>query len=175
MKSNAFRIGFIATLGALLAVLLGLALTSIATILVYLAAALFIALGLDPIVRLLERRGLKRMLAITIVFVLFTLLIIGVLFLVLPVVFHGGTALVNGLPQAVTNVWKQDWFISLNQSLGGAINMSSLSSSLGTFLSNPTNLATLGGGVLKVGSDIVGGIFGGITIVILSLFFLGSL
>src|ERR1700709_436605 len=126
MKSNAFRIGFIATLGALLAVLLGLALTSIATILVYLAAAVFIALGLDPIVRLLERRRMKRMLAITIVFVLFILLIIGVLFLVVPVVIKEGTALVNGLPQAVTNISQQSWFMSLNTSLGGAINMSSL-------------------------------------------------
>src|ERR1700712_514218 len=158
MKTNAFRIGFIATLGGLLALLLGLALSSIATILVYLAAAVFIALGLDPIVRLLERRGLKRILAITIVFVVFILLIVGVLFLVLPVVVKEGTALVSGLPQAVTNVSKQSWFTSLNSSLGGVINMSSISSSLGKFLSDPTNLATLGGGVLKVGRRIVGGI-----------------
>ena len=175
MKTNAFRVGFIATLGGLLAVLLGLALTSIATILVYLAAAVSIALGLDPIVRMLERRGMKRMLAITIVFVLFILLIVGILFLVVPVVIKEGTALVNGLPQAVTNVSQQSWFISLNASLGGTINMSSISSSLGTFLSDPSNLASIGGGVLKVGSDIVAAIFGGITIVILSLFFLGSL
>ncbi|MCU1476843.1 MAG: hypothetical protein JWQ64_1536 [Subtercola sp.] len=175
MRTNALRIGFVATLGGLMAVLLALALSSIATILVYLAAAVFIALGLDPIVRLLERRGLKRVLAITVVFVLFILLIIGILFLIVPVVIKEGTALVNGLPQAVTNVSQQAWFISLNSSLGGVINMSSLASSLGSFLTNPSNLASLGGGILKVGSDVIGGIFGGITIVILSLFFLGSL
>ena len=175
MRTNAFRIGFVATLGGLLAILLGLALSSIATILVYLAAALFIALGLDPIVRMLERRGLKRLIAITIVFILFIALIVGILFLVVPVVITEGTALVTGLPQALTNMAAQPWFISLNNSLGGTMNLSAASSALQKFLSDPNNLATVGGGLLKVGGDVIGGIFGGITIVILSLFFLGSL
>src|SRR6195952_1321879 len=175
MKTNAFRIGFIATLGGLLAILLGLALSSIATILVYLAAALFIALGLDPIVRQLERRGLKRLPSITVVFVLFIALIIGVLFLVVPVVVTEGTALGTGLPQSLSNMAAQPWFVSLNSSLGGSINLSAASTALQKFLSDPSNLASVGGGLLKGGGDVIAGIFGGITIVILSLFFLGSL
>ncbi|MEF2978878.1 AI-2E family transporter [Subtercola sp. YIM 133946] len=175
MKTNAFRIGFVATLGGLAAILLGLALSSIATILVYLAAAVFIALGLDPIVRLLERRGLRRMLAITIVFVLFIVVIIGVLFLVVPVVVKEGAALITGLPASISSLAAQPWFVSLNASMGNTLNLSGASAALQNFLSDPANLASLGGGLLKVGGDVVGGIFGGITIVILSLFFLGSL
>src|SRR5690554_5385207 len=55
-----FLFGFLVTLGALAALLLGLALTNLSTVIVYIALALFAALGLDPAVRFLERRGIKR-------------------------------------------------------------------------------------------------------------------
>ncbi|MEA9984168.1 AI-2E family transporter [Subtercola sp. RTI3] len=175
MKSNAFRAGFLATLGGLIALVLGLAVSSIATVLVYLAAALFIGLGLDPIVRLIERRGLKRIWAISIVFAGFVVVLVGMLFLIVPVAITEGASLISSLPTSVSDLAGQSWFVSLNASLGGVIDLKAISASLGTFLSDPQNLLTLGGGLVKVGSTVIGGVFGTITIVILSLFFLGSL
>ncbi|CAN5301413.1 AI-2E family transporter [soil metagenome] len=136
---------------------------------------MFIALGLDPIVRLIQRRGLGRAWGISIVFALFILVVIGILFLVVPAVAKESAALITALPNSVAELSTQPWFVSLNSSLGGIIDLKAISSSLGSFLSDPQNLAALGGGLVKVGANIVGGIFGAITIVILSLFFLGSL
>ena len=64
--------GFVGVLGVLTAIALGVALTSLSlslslslsTILISIGAAMFIALGLDPVVRLLVGRGLRRPLAI---------------------------------------------------------------------------------------------------------------
>lgn len=55
-----FVFGFLVTLGGLTAILLGLALSNLSTVIIYIALALFAALGLDPAVRFLERRGLSR-------------------------------------------------------------------------------------------------------------------
>ena len=61
---NAFRFGLFGALGVLVALVIGAAITSLATILTYIGAALFLALGLDPLVTWLEKRGMKRPLAI---------------------------------------------------------------------------------------------------------------
>ncbi|MBP6043035.1 MAG: AI-2E family transporter, partial [Rhodoluna sp.] len=69
--SNAFQIGLLGGLGVLTALVLGNMVATIANIITYVFAAIFIALGLDPVVNFLERRKLKRPLAITVVLVLF--------------------------------------------------------------------------------------------------------
>ena len=55
-----FAVGFAVTLGGLAAILLGLAVSNLATVIIYVSFALFAALGLDPIVRALERKGAIR-------------------------------------------------------------------------------------------------------------------
>ena len=51
--TNAFQVGLVGGLGVLTAILIGAAVTQTATILTYIGIALFIALGMDPIVRAL--------------------------------------------------------------------------------------------------------------------------
>src|SRR5687767_2422726 len=46
---NPFTAGLLLTLGGLVAVVLGLALSNISTILIYIGLAMFAALGLDPV------------------------------------------------------------------------------------------------------------------------------
>lgn len=175
MKLNAFRLGFLATLGALAAFVLGVALSNIATILVYIAAALFIALGLDPVVRWLTRHRVHRVWAIVIVFVLFLGAVLAVFWLIVPVVITQGAQMLEALPAAIQSIENQQWFINVNASMGNVINLSSLSQSLGKFLGDPQNLVALGGGILKVGVGLADLVFGTIAVVILSLFFLGGL
>src|SRR6188472_2298697 len=64
---NPFTVGLLLTLGGLVAVLLGIALTNIATILVYIGLAMFAALGLDPVIKWLGKHGVKRGWAIAII------------------------------------------------------------------------------------------------------------
>src|ERR671912_982579 len=63
-----FGLGFLLTLGGLAAVVLGIALSNIATVIVYIALAMFAALGLDPVLKWFERHNVKRPWAIVIVF-----------------------------------------------------------------------------------------------------------
>ena len=58
--ANAFEIGFLGGLGVLVAIMVGQSFTALATIITYMTAAIFIALGLDPLVRVLEKRGMPR-------------------------------------------------------------------------------------------------------------------
>ena len=65
-----FTAGLLLTLGGLVALLLGIALTNIATVIIYIALAMFAALGLDPVLKWFERHNVKRRWAIAIVFLI---------------------------------------------------------------------------------------------------------
>ena len=64
--TNAFQLGLTGGLGVLAAIVLGAAITQTATILTYIGIALFIALGLDPMVRSMTKRKIPRPLAVAI-------------------------------------------------------------------------------------------------------------
>ena len=57
---NPFRVAFVATLGVGLGLLFLGSLQTLSTILLYVGTALFVSLGLDPIVGWLERRRMPR-------------------------------------------------------------------------------------------------------------------
>ena len=65
---NPYRTGLFAGLGVITALVIGGAIGSLSTILTYVGAAIFIALGLDPVVSWLENRSVPGWLAIVIVF-----------------------------------------------------------------------------------------------------------
>lgn len=165
--------GFAATLGVLGALLLGSALISISTILVYIVLALFLSLGLDPIVRLLERRNVKRGAGIGIVFGAFALLMAAFLIFVLPPVLAQIGQFVRAIPGALDEIPQSEWFLALppewQEGLGTAIEQ------LAATLADPAFLAALGGGVLAISAGIVGAISGGFIVVALTLYFLASL
>ncbi|WP_440708280.1 AI-2E family transporter [Herbiconiux sp. YIM B11900] len=172
MSTGAFRIGFVATLGGLLAIALGVAFTQLSTVMICILASLFLALGLDPLVRWLTRRRIPRGWAILIVFVLVIAFAVLVFFLVIPAVVDQTTELVANLPGAVKTITEQTWFTEV---FGDSVDTKKLVQDLETFLSDPNNLATLGGGVLKIGVALVNGISGSILVLVLTLFFLGSI
>lgn len=62
--SNAFQLGLFGGLGVLTALLLGGAVATLANVITYVFAAIFLALGLDPLVSFLERNKFPRPLAV---------------------------------------------------------------------------------------------------------------
>ena len=115
-------VGFIATIGVLGGIVLGSAIASITTILIYIVLALFIALGLDPVVRMLERRGMKRGAGIGIVFGVFVLLAVG-----LPGVRAAAgrrsrsPQFIESIPEAIADTLESEWFLSLPPDLQLAV------------------------------------------------------
>ncbi|WP_159500409.1 AI-2E family transporter [Microbacterium sp. 18062] len=168
-----FAFGFFVTLGGLIALVLGLAVSNLSTVIIYVVFALFAALGLDPIVRTIERRGLSRAWGIVIVYVGFAIVLAAVLMLIIPTVVRQISQFVQDVPSLIATFQRSDLFQWLQDQFGDAIG--DILTQVQSFLVNPTNIATIGGGVLQVGVTIVSGISGAIIILVLSLYFLASL
>jgi predicted PurR-regulated permease PerM len=170
---NPFAAGLLLTLGGLVALLLGIALTNISTILVYIGLAMFAALGLDPVVKWLGRHGVKRGWAIAIIFLTGAILGIGLMLLVVPTLIAQIGQFVTGIPDTIDNFQKSDFFKWLEGIFGTGLN--SLVTDAEKWIIDPANIAAISGGLLKVGAGIATAISGGLIIVVLTLYFVASL
>jgi len=173
MANRPFVWAFIATLGLLLAVGLALTVLQMSSVVFSVFAAIFITLGLDPLVRWFQRRGMKRGVAIVTVILLFVLVIAGLLWLVLPVVITQAVAFVEQLPQMYKDLQSQQWFQDAQSGTGGIVG--TIYDWVVGIISDPNTWATIGGGALNVGLAIVGGISSGFFIFILTIYFIATL
>jgi predicted PurR-regulated permease PerM len=168
-----FGVGFLLTLGGLGAVLLGIALTNISTIIIYIALAMFAALGLDPVIKMLGRHNVKRPWAILIIFFIFGVLGIGLLWLVVPTLIEQISAFITGIPDTIANFETTDTYAWLEGIFGPGLN--TLVTDVETFITNPANIAAISGGLLKIGVGIATAVSGGLIIIVLTLYFVASL
>jgi predicted PurR-regulated permease PerM len=171
--ASPFGVGFFVTLGGLAAILVGLAVSNLSTVIIYIVFALFAALGLDPVVRFLERRGLQRAWAIVTVYIAFAIVLVGILLLIVPTVVRQVTQFVTDIPGLIDSFLASDVYQWLESNFGDSV--TDLVGELQKFATDPGNIAAIGGGVLKVGVSIATGISGVIIILVLSLYFLASL
>lgn len=170
-----FRWGFLATVGCLVALAIGGAVSSLSTVLMWMAIALFIALALDPVVRWLERHHLRRGLSIAIVFVVFALVLAGLAALVVPTAVTQISEFAKSVPGYITDLQNAAWFQEFLAATGQSDWYQKLLNEASTWLSDPANLLTLGGGALSVGSGIVDAASGSFVVLVLTLYFLASL
>lgn len=168
-----FAVGFSLTLGALAAIALGMAFSDLVTIWIYIAFALFAALGLDPLVRRLEHRGVGRAWAIVIVYFAFAILLVGVLWLVIPTVVEQVSQFIRDLPDMVAAFQRTEVYLWLRDQFGDQV--PALLGDVQKFLTDPSNIAAIGGGVLQIGISIGTTLSGLIIIIVLSLYFLATL
>ncbi|MHB1234725.1 MAG: AI-2E family transporter [Microbacteriaceae bacterium] len=172
---NAFRLGLFGGLGVLLAIAIGGAITTLATILTYIGAAIFLALGLDPLVTLLEKHRFPRW-AATLTVVLGVLAVFaGMIFAIVPVIVDQTRTVIGAIPEVVKFLTTQNWVADLSRQLGGVVNVQGVLDSALKFVSDPAKLAGIGGGVLQVGIGIASGAFGVLIVLILTLYFVASL
>lgn len=167
------RTPFVATLAVMAAIVLGLAVGSLATIVVSIVLAMFLALGLNPVVLALQRAGLKRGTGIGIVFAAFLILVVvGVVFL-LPAVISQFAAFAENLPSSLDEVAQTAWFLSLDPATAAVV-----TDGLGqvaAFFADPGNIIVMFGGLLAIGVGVVEAISSSVIVVVLTLYFLGSL
>ncbi|MEO6825816.1 MAG: AI-2E family transporter [Microbacteriaceae bacterium] len=169
---NAFRIGLLGTLGVGLGVLILTSIVSLSTLITYIGAALFIALGLEPLIRMLERHKFPRWAALISVLVVFIAALGGLLWALVPIVVRETTQLVTKIVEWVQDGTALDWLSQLHKQFPTIVNQDSLNNVL-NYLRD--NVGSIGGGVLQVGIGIAGGVFGFIIVLILTLYFVASL
>ena len=171
--TNAFEFGFLGGLGVLAAILVGESLTTLATVITYMAAAIFIALGLDPLVRQLEARKLSRSVSILIVVLAMLAIATALLVAVIPTAIEETGFLVKSAPSLLQNLSNLPIVESLDSQFNGAI--SNAISGVSTYIADSKNWPIMLGGVVQVGINLVNGVVGFVVIVTLSLYFMASL
>ncbi|TXK19824.1 AI-2E family transporter [Homoserinibacter sp. GY 40078] len=169
LQAGPFRFGFVAATGVLLALALGFAVVSLAQALTLIFLALFVSLGLTPVVRRLEGFGMSKVIALLVVLVGFLLLVGLLIWIVVPVVVDELGKLIIYLPQGLDNIEEQDWFISLNESLGGVL--TGFVGLLQDAVADPNTWLTVGGGALRIGIGVINGVFSVIFVVALTIYF----
>ncbi|MCU1439625.1 MAG: family transporter [Rhodoglobus sp.] len=170
---NPFRIGLFGGLGVIVAMALGATVGSLATILTYVGAALFLALGLDPLVTWLEKHKFPRWLAILTVLVAVLGVFAGLIFAIIPVIVEQVQNAVDTVPDLIKGI--QDGTVKENilNALPWLPIDDLLTQAENAF--KDFDIATIGGGVLTVGIGIAAGITGAVVVLILTLYFVSSL
>ncbi|MCK8478317.1 AI-2E family transporter [Microbacterium aurugineum] len=168
-----FSTGYILTVGGILAIGTAVAFMHLSTVMIYVTFALFAALGLDPVVRMLEARGVRRVWGILIVYATFAVFVVGAVLLVAPTVVRQVAQVVSDAPKLVKDFEASAVFRWVHENLGSE--STSLVHDVSVFLSQPSHIAAIGQGVLQVGVSIVSTISGIVIVLVLSLYFLASL
>ena len=171
-RANPFYFGFIATLGALTAIVLMRALASASQIFVLILIALFLATGLNPAVEALRKRNLSRPTAVAIIFSSVILFVIFFALVVIPPVISQGTNLIESAPQLLQDLMKNETINQLNTQFGL---IDTLQERLRSVTSDGTLLISTFGGVIGVGKSVLSGFFTALTILVLTLYFITSL
>jgi predicted PurR-regulated permease PerM len=162
------RIGFTGTLGALLAFGLSQAIIEARSVLILIVVAMFIALGLNPLVEGMTSRGVKRGLAVLAVFVA-VLIVIGLAGVaVVPVFTEQITALVNNAPETLQS-------LKNNRQIAALDDRFQIISKATEFLTSGSLVSQLFGGLLGAGKIVLNAVFSTVTLLILTLYFLASL
>ena len=173
--NSAFRLGFTGALGVGLAIVVMTALQSVATVIIYIGLALFLALGLEPIVQWFVDRKVPRSLSVLIVVVAFILIVVGVVLLIAPAVISQIQTFVADLPGIVGNLATTGWVTELEEQFTGAIDIDAVFANVADWASDPKNVLSLGGGVVSIGAGILSFLTGVIIVVILTIYFAVSM
>jgi predicted PurR-regulated permease PerM len=169
---NAFRFGLVGTLGVGLGLLIITSVITLQTIIIYVGAALFIALGLDPAVSWLEKKKFPRWAAILTVVAAVLGVLTGVVFAIVPIIVDQVSKLSRIFPELVRGVNSSTFLADLQRQFPG-LDVSRITKTITDFLGG--NLSNITTTIVQSGLAFVSGLFGALIILILTLYFTASL
>jgi len=170
---NAFRLGLFGGLGVLVAVVIGAGIGNLATILTYVGAALFLALGVDPAVSFLERHKVARPLAIVIVLAAILGVFAGFIFAIIPVIADQVGTLITQVPKLVEGITQQDLLREWWEATIPWLKYDDAVSNVQNWFTD--NFQAITSGVLGTVFAVASGVFGALIVLILMLYFVSSL
>ncbi|WP_084507293.1 AI-2E family transporter [Arthrobacter sp. TB 26] len=165
-------VGFMGTVGVGVALLVYWIGSNTTQLLLWIVAALFIALGLDPVVRWLEAKRVPRAAGIVIAVATLGLAIAAFFATLIPTIVQQVTQIVEEAPRWVTDFINSDFFRSIDNQYGVR---ERITQELEKFVNNPEAMGGIFGGVVGFGSTVANGLFGALIVLVLSLYFLAAL
>ena len=169
---NPFRLALVATLGVGLGILILEGLQSISTILLYVGTALFISLGLDPVVSWLERRRLPRWLAVTVAILGVLSIFAGIVLIILPVIVDQISELVRQITAIVNRGTFFDDVREWSLATFPTLEIDTVLDFANDWIAS--NFDTIGQGVVGGAFGVVQGLFGAFIVLILTIYLTAS-
>lgn len=167
-RRAAFYVGFTGTLGALLALTIGLALRQVSSVIVIVLVAVFLAVGLNPLVEWLMHRNIRRPWAVLLVTI--GVLTVVTLFAValVPVVRDQVAALVANAPQWLDELSSRAWVRTIDHKYD-------VIAKIRDKVTAADFAQTAFGNLFSVGLAVVNAMFNAFIIFVLTLYFLSAL
>jgi predicted PurR-regulated permease PerM len=167
-RLHPFRVGFFVAAGALLAWWLGGLLLSIGSVLILVAVSMFLAVGLNPSVEWLGRRGLRRPMAVLVVVVVFVAAIALFFVALVPVIADQVTLIADNAPK---------WFKELqnNSQIKELDDRYDVIAKVQDAVTGKSFGSALFGGVVGVGLKLLSFLGNVFIVVVLTLYFLSTL
>ncbi|QCB98933.1 AI-2E family transporter [Arthrobacter sp. PAMC25564] len=165
-------VGFMGTVGVGVALLVYWIGSNTTQLLLWIVTALFIALGLDPVVRWLESKKFPRAAGIVAAVSALTLAVAGFFATLIPTIVQQVTQIVQQAPHWIQEFIDSDFFRTIDSQFGVR---DRITQELGKFVNNPDAMGGIFGGVLGFGSTVANGLFGALIVLVLSLYFLAAL
>ena len=161
-----FRWGVYVSLGVLAVLAAAAAVYTTRAVLVRVLIALFVAISLDPAVRMLTRRGMRRGLAVLVIFLMAGGLVAAFLVSVIPAMVHQFESLVHDFPGYIASL--QDRSARFRE----LTDRFQLTSKIQDLLAGLPG--RLGGGLLGFTRRLFGALFSTLTVVVLTIYFMAD-
>ncbi|MDQ0633429.1 putative PurR-regulated permease PerM [Arthrobacter pascens] len=165
-------LGFMGTVGVGLALLVYWIGSNTTQLLLWIVAALFIALGLEPVVGWMESRRIPRPVGILVAVSVLVSAVAGFFATLIPTIVEQVTEIVKQAPVWVRDFIDSDLFRSLDDQFGLR---DRINEELDKFVKDPDAVGGIFGGVVGFGSVLANGLFGTLIVLVLSLYFLAAL
>ncbi|WP_395940420.1 AI-2E family transporter [Arthrobacter sp. UKPF54-2] len=165
-------VGFMGTVGVGAALLVYWIGSNTTQLLLWIVTALFIALGLDPVVRWLEGHKVPRPAGVLVSVAVLALAVTGFFATLIPTIVQQVTQVVQEAPRWIQDFIDSDFFRTLDSQFGVR---ERISQELEKFVNNPEAMGGIFGGVVGFGSTVANGLFGALIVLVLSLYFLSAM
>ena len=171
-RESPFYVGFVGAFGVLVAYGLFRALGQLTQVITLLIVAFFMTLALNPLVEALNRRGLRRPISVTIVFVGLVAVFTALGFVVVPPVAQQGGLLADNAPRYLDNLLTNQFVQNFDSHYHV---LDKLRVELEKLVTDGNFMSGFFGGVVGAGKALASGFFAFLTVLVLTLYFLSSL
>ena len=170
--SHPFYFGFLAASGAVIAITLLRAFASASQVFVLIVISLFFAMGLNPAVLFIERRGLNRSKSVAVTVSTVVAFVGLFIWVAAPLIIDQVNALISNAPQLISDLKSNATINQLNIDYGI---VDTIQEKVQSSIKDGKFVIGAFGGVLGVGKAFISGIFSILTILVLTLYFLAAL